>query len=40
MSVSGTIYLFPTYSETLRNTLGYTTSQINLVGTLINAGEN
>eukprot|EP01104_Vermistella_antarctica_P010696 TRINITY_DN2870_c0_g1_i2.p1 TRINITY_DN2870_c0_g1~~TRINITY_DN2870_c0_g1_i2.p1 ORF type:complete len:558 (-),score=104.92 TRINITY_DN2870_c0_g1_i2:70-1743(-) len=38
MCVSGTIYLFPTYSVPFRTLFGYETSDMNLVTTAANAG--
>eukprot|EP00049_Salpingoeca_infusionum_P008788 m.144470 g.144470 ORF g.144470 m.144470 type:complete len:392 (-) comp14131_c1_seq1:864-2039(-) len=38
MFISGTIYLFPSYSDSLRLQLGYSVSQVDTVGTLLNFG--
>lgn len=38
MMVSGTIYLFPDYSNILKTTLNYNVEQINFVGTMLNIG--
>jgi len=38
MMVSGTIYLFPDYSNVLKTSLGYSVEQTNLVGTMLNTG--
>ncbi len=38
MVTSGSIYMFAVYSGDLKQILGYDTEQINLVGTLANAG--
>lgn len=38
MAISGTVYLFPVYSEELGNVLGFSESQMQTIGTLINAG--
>lgn len=38
MMISGTIYLFPDYSNVLKTILNYNVAQINFVGTMLNTG--